>query len=166
MPTTSPTATMFLVPTTSPTAVTLLTSSTSPIVTVSPVPSTSTTSSASANRDKTNWPNWLDAQVDQLQNAEFGPQWGALIDMWLELEKTLRFPSEMINDIPYVKGKALSNQDHPKSIADWIQHVWSPKFKPSINPKVFRVQWWKWWSRLQPAWRKKSPDGIVLASQM
>ncbi|KAF9513001.1 hypothetical protein BS47DRAFT_1273544, partial [Hydnum rufescens UP504] len=103
-------------------------------------------------------PNWLDAQVDQLQNAEFGPQWGALINMWLELEETLGFPLE---------GKALSNQNHPKSITDWIQcaQCRREKFKPSINPKVFGVQWWKWWSTLQPAWRNKSPDGIVLAGQ-
>ncbi|KAL1698751.1 hypothetical protein EV121DRAFT_296853 [Schizophyllum commune] len=92
----------------------------------------------------------------------FGHQWISLLHEFAAWENINGY-----NNAKGVKGLPVLNT-RPKEVSTWIAHArWtrglsgepSPK-TPEFAQRVLR-QWWEWYARLSPGWRKRRDDGTL-----
>ncbi|TDL13188.1 hypothetical protein BD410DRAFT_700676, partial [Rickenella mellea] len=107
-------------------------------------------------------PDWLKCALKFIiaQKVE-GQTWVEMINMWVELDRRLRHPSQDGADVAH----RLGNKDRPEQVSIWMRYgrqYDKPPEIPSLDE--FSTSWRKWWTALQPAWRKNSqgPDWPLL----
>ncbi|KJA13978.1 hypothetical protein HYPSUDRAFT_209087 [Hypholoma sublateritium FD-334 SS-4] len=95
-------------------------------------------------------PDWVTNALSLLRATDLGPEWGEMIDRWLEFERRSDFQGT---------GK-LTTHSRPRAVSDWIQRARSPKYRPEIkNVAGFANGFSAWWGAMQPSWRMNDSDG-------
>ncbi|TDL19765.1 hypothetical protein BD410DRAFT_694689, partial [Rickenella mellea] len=109
-------------------------------------------------------PEWLKCALKYIIAEKVGAQaWVDLINMWVELERRLGFPSPDSMDLAHRLGK----KNRPEEVSVWIRNG-RPYNKP---PEIFSVTeyadyWQKWWTALQPAWRSDRGEDWPLSRDL
>ncbi|KAI5824092.1 hypothetical protein K523DRAFT_253862 [Schizophyllum commune Tattone D] len=100
-------------------------------------------------------PEWIQANFEVFHRADLGDKYVDAFRSWLALEAKWE----------YDVGKGINSNgtaDRPDALDKWIRSGRSQRCKkPATIPDVaaYEKQVWKWWSGMQPAWRKTNADG-------
>ncbi|KII83430.1 hypothetical protein PLICRDRAFT_84804, partial [Plicaturopsis crispa FD-325 SS-3] len=86
-----------------------------------------------------------------------GDAWGGCLASWSTLEKGYRFRSPKTG---------LSARGRPNEVQFWVSRArpvedkhsnqWQPVVKDGAS---LEASFWKWWTAINPPWRKKDSDG-------
>ncbi|KAL1684895.1 hypothetical protein GGG16DRAFT_67410 [Schizophyllum commune] len=100
-------------------------------------------------------PEWITANLALLNLPELGEKYVAAVAAWLKLEEKWEFSA---NKGTNSKGSA----PRPELLDRWIRGGRAPRVKKNpavIETRAFEKEVWKWWTGLQPSWRKINADG-------
>ncbi|TDL14370.1 hypothetical protein BD410DRAFT_690423, partial [Rickenella mellea] len=106
--------------------------------------------------DTSAFPEWLvNALAFIIKQDVKGVVWEAVINMWVELERRLGFPTTDASD----PASRLDTKHRPAQVSTWIRSG-RPynKVPPIADPAEYGNSWRKWWKGLQPKWRDAGVD--------
>lgn len=94
-------------------------------------------------------PEWFRKGFLYLQSPDLGGDFRDLLKVYFRLEESSRFANG--------KGTshALSSKHRPEAVHWWISRARTGR-PPIRDVNHFANEFWTWWCRLQPAWRKLS----------
>ncbi|PBK62770.1 hypothetical protein ARMSODRAFT_980412 [Armillaria solidipes] len=96
-------------------------------------------------------PEWLDNNLEAMQDESFGPLWLSLLTKWHKLELAI------LDD--WAMGK-LSTKRRPHVLSVWLDGAHSFEAGPIISESsVYAVEMVEWWVQMNPTWRC-STDGF------
>ncbi|KAL0945683.1 hypothetical protein HGRIS_014834 [Hohenbuehelia grisea] len=84
----------------------------------------------------------------------YGPRWKTLIGVWKVVEGNNGFQAE---------GPMLPAAHHPSQVNTWIKSA-RPfhRLFPVPDPIQFSSTWWLWWTAINPDWRVRDGDRLVV----
>ena len=111
-------------------------------------------SSAMTSQPDAAWPLWFRDAYVLLSSRDLGPEFTALIDQFVQLEKRTDFA-------PGARSGGFKSDNRPPEVHYWISR--GRAMEPKISAvKDFAKSWWKWWRGLQPEWRAVlEVDGLL-----
>ncbi|KAI9061266.1 hypothetical protein FKP32DRAFT_1576315 [Trametes sanguinea] len=101
------------------------------------------------------WPQWLREAFDHLEAMKLGRGFMYALEWWTVLERAYEFKSST---------KGLSAVDRPPEIHHWLRVLRRVLDKPPhIEDEAgYSVSWWKWWTGMQPDWRRRDAEGHLV----
>ncbi|KAL0568515.1 SERTA domain-containing protein 3 [Marasmius crinis-equi] len=79
-------------------------------------------------------------------------------ELWVELAAAY-VALEVVRN--YKPGK-LNTDGRPEVVALWIKHARSPRYRPAIKLKAFKLAFQAWWWNIAPDWRRTDGADAVL----
>jgi len=102
-------------------------------------------------------PSWFTSAMGMMENKDLGSSWNQLLKAWAAFEAKSDFKESK---------KKLLTANRPNAVKAWIQRARSPAWNPPISDAAaYGSEFKKWWSALQPGWRK-SRSGEILFSKV
>ncbi|EIW56589.1 uncharacterized protein TRAVEDRAFT_81082, partial [Trametes versicolor FP-101664 SS1] len=103
--------------------------------------------------DEDGWPDWLRAGFDHMESKQLGKPFVRALEWWTVLERAYDFATSV--------SCGLSAKGRPSEVGDWlrIQRRELDKFPIIKNESAYMTSWWKWWSGIQPEWRRQAGQG-------
>ena len=92
-------------------------------------------------------PAWFNSALRMFQPSgpDLGEEWMGLVRVWAQFE----------GQAGYMSQGNLGSLHRPKVVADWIKRARSATWRPILgNISNFEDSYCRWWSSLQPAWRR------------
>jgi len=100
-------------------------------------------------------PSWFTSAMGMMENKDLGSSWNQLLKAWAAFEAKSDFKESK---------KKLSMANRPNAVKAWIQQAWSPAWNPLISDTAaYGLEFKKWWSALQPGWRKSCSREILFS---
>ncbi|KAJ3743032.1 hypothetical protein F5050DRAFT_1551295, partial [Lentinula boryana] len=92
-------------------------------------------------------------------NVNLGGPYTSLVDQWITFERISNWQT---------KNTGLAKLNRPMELTTWINYGRYNKKRIKITPErvhQFAVNFWIWWSSLQPSWRAVGEDNRPLAAK-
>ncbi len=103
---------------------------------------------------------WAISTVNLFKQEKVPERLLCLVEKWIEFET---------HEKDWGHSGKLSVVEHPKPMADWINHARMECFRlqaptSGVNPvRDFESKFWLWWSQLQPEFCQRDESEVVLA---